>query len=218
MSLTIKRYIWNYTDSNSYLLKENGQVLIVDPIENPIIFNNCKGALTVTVLLTHEHLDHIYGLNTLRAKLRCSVITSKECSSRIENPKTNLSAYAEAMISLTERFPHKYLKPFCCMKADITFQDHYLFSWSGHQVEMFLTPGHSPGSTCILIENMLFAGDTLLENGLMTRFPGSNKYLYKTKTVPMLQRLLNKASVIYPGHGAAMTRDVANKVLTLQQR
>jgi len=55
---------------------------------------------------------------------------------------------------------------------------------------------------------MLFVGDTVLENNLMVKFPGSSKKLYRSVTVPLLEKLLlgGRIKSVYPGHGEVMGR------------
>jgi len=63
---------------------------------------------------------------------------------------------------------------------------------------------------------MLFVGDTVLENNLMVKFPGSSKKLYRSVTAPLLEKLLagtlapeNRITHVYPGHGDVMSTEVA---------
>ena len=74
----------------------------------------------------------------------------------------------------------------------------------------FLPPGHSAGSCCIVVDDLRFVGDTVLENNLMVKFPGSSKKLFRSVTVPLLEKLLleNRISYVYPGHGDVMTPEV----------
>ena len=81
---------------------------------------------------------------------------------------------------------------------------------------MFSAPGHSAGSCCIVLDDMLFVGDTVLENNLMVKFPGSSKKLYRSVTVPLLEKLLtgtlapeNRITHVYPGHGDVMMPETA---------
>lgn len=81
----------------------------------------------------------------------------------------------------------------------------------GHAVELFSTPGHSAGSCCIVVDDLLFVGDTVLENNLMVKFPGSSKKLYRSVTAPLLERLLlgNRVSCVYSGHEDVMSPEMA---------
>ena len=104
-----------------------------------------------------------------------------------------------------------YWSPFACKAADKTFGDRYEFQWMGHAVELFFSPGHSAGSCCIVVDDLLFVGDTVLENNLMVKFPGSSKKLYRSLTAPLLEKLLaeNRISSVYPGHGDIMMPEKA---------
>ncbi len=137
------------------------------------------------------------------------VIASEQCSERIQDMKTNLSAYADVLAELGGKHIPEHWSPFACKAADKTFGESISFRWLEHLVMIFYTPGHSAGSSCVLLDDMLFVGDTILENNLMVKFPGSNKKLYRKVTSPILEKLLKKTKFVYPGHGDVMFPDVA---------
>ncbi len=209
----IKKFVSGFLDIKTYLLEEDGHLLIIDPADHADVLERCSEAASVTVLLTHEHFDHISGLNRIRELCvsSCRVIAGTICSERIQDTKANLSAYADVLAELGGKQIPEYWSPFCCKAADIPFDDRYAFRWMGHGVELFSTPGHSAGSCCIVLDDMLFVGDTVLENNLMVKFPGSSKKLYRSVTVPLLEQLLigNRVTLVYPGHGDMMSPDVA---------
>jgi len=200
-----------------YVLKNGSHLLVIDPIDKEDVLDYCRNADTITVILTHEHFDHICGLNKLRSMVpnKVKVIANKECSERIGNPKLNMSVYADTLMALAEKTVDKVLQPFSCAVADIIFSEGYSFDWLGEDVELISTPGHSPGSASIVMDNMLFSGDTLLVNSFMTRFPGGKTKLFKSKSVPVLQTLLNSVDFVYPGHGTIMTRETAKRALDI---
>lgn len=211
--MLVETFISGFLDTNSYLLEEDGELLIIDPAEHAAVLERCREAATITVLLTHEHFDHISGLNRIRelCASSCRVIVGTTCSERIQDTKANLSAYADVLAQLGGKQIPEHWSTFSCKAADITFGDWYVFQWMGHAVELFSTPGHSVGSCCIVLDDLLFVGDTVLENNLMVRFPGSSKKLYRSVTVPLLEKLLveNQVSRVYPGHGDMMSPEVA---------
>ena len=188
-------------------------MLIIDPADYAAVLEKCRNAATVTLLLTHEHFDHISGLNRIRdlCASSCRVIAGATCSERIQDMKANLSAYADVLAELGGKQIPENWSPFCCKAADITFENQYASHWMGHAVELFSTPGHSAGSCCIVVDDLLFVGDTVLENNLMVKFPGSSKKLYRSVTAPLLEKWLlgNRVSCVYPGHGDVMSPEVA---------
>ena len=71
---------------------------------------------------------------------------------------------------------------------------------AGMEIEVLHTPGHTPGSTCYLAEDILFSGDTLFYMSIgRTDLPGSDGQ----QMGQSLQKLcaLEKEYVVYPGHG-----------------
>jgi glyoxylase-like metal-dependent hydrolase (beta-lactamase superfamily II) len=201
MGIEVRRFTWDYLDSNMYALIAEGQALVIDPIDSDEAFDYLKSFQKVTVLLTHEHFDHICGLNRLRAEHQCTIIAQEKCSERIQSSKTNFSAMAETMMELSGKKRDRRIEPFVCEKADITFDDKKVLNWAGNDIEIFSTPGHSPGSACIKMASRLFTGDSLLERGSKNRFPGGSERLYREETIPVLKELIKETNTIYPGHG-----------------
>lgn len=190
--MKVEQYSWGFLETHTFLFEDNNHVLAIDPTDQEELLTKCCGAASVTVLLTHEHFDHISGLNKLRDSCKSlrRVIAGEICSERIQDAKSNMSVYADVLAEVAEKPLLESISPFTCRAADITFKDYYAFCWTGHTVEIFSTPGHSAGSCCILVDDMLFVGDTVLENNLMAQFPGSSKKLYRNITVPLLEKLL----------------------------
>ena len=99
-SLQIHRFTWNIVDSNSYVIIKNKNALIIDVIESNEFFEVINDCESVSIILTHSHFDHIYGLNKLRdLKPDITVYSSEKCSENIGNVHRNMSAVANTFIS-----------------------------------------------------------------------------------------------------------------------
>ena len=61
--MKIRRFDSGILSSNMYLIEENGHAIVVDPARNTLPGNNL---IVDLLLVTHEHYDHICGLNNLR--------------------------------------------------------------------------------------------------------------------------------------------------------
>jgi len=238
-TVNLKCFVRGFLETHTYLLEEETHVLVIDPTDHDEVLAKCYSAASVTVLLTHEHFDHVSGLNKLRERhasclpafsgkeencsivisdstnYSCLVIAGETCSERMQDAKSNMSVYADVLAEIAEKPLTEPLLPFTCRAADITFKEHYAFQWMGHGVEMFAAPGHSAGSCSIVLDDMLFVGDTVLENNLMAQFPGSSKKLYRGVTVPLLEKLLlgGRVKVVYPGHGDVMSPETALELI-----
>lgn len=192
--------------SNMYLLCENRRGIIVDPCYDKRFCEKIDSVVDQLdyIILTHEHYDHISGANELRERYGCPILCGASCGERIKDSTKNFSRYFEAYANLQtgEEVPEGLLPvPEIFVTADTTFEGSTKLLWQNHELALTETPGHSPGSICILLdEKMLFSGDSLLPSGaLMTRFPGGSKRQMNEVTLPYL-RGLDRETIVYPGH------------------
>lgn len=191
-------------DERMYLLRSGNRVILIDAVQNreadAYLEQICPD--DIWIILTHEHIDHIYGVNVLKEKFPCRVLCSEACGTAIEDPKLNLARYQEVILGRGRNGLDISFEYQC--SANQTFEDMYSFQWQNHSLRLRETPGHSPGSICILLDrNAVFTGDTLLKNDpVITRFPGGDRNTYRRSTLPFL-RSLPLDIYVYPGHGEA---------------
>ncbi|UCH12269.1 MAG: MBL fold metallo-hydrolase [Candidatus Omnitrophota bacterium] len=72
-------------------------------------------------------------------------------------------------------------------------------------IDVIHTPGHTPGSICLLCDDLLFSGDTLFASGVgRTDLPGGseNQLINSIKNKLFI---LNGGIKVYPGHGPETT-------------
>jgi len=198
-----------------YVLFCGRDVLVIDPNESPEAVDILKSNRIerVTILLTHEHIDHISGVNMLRNEFDCHVICSTKCGKAITSSTQNLAKfyrsffYDEGGEFSFSKFATVDLHYSC--DADEIFAGSRLLDFNGHSVLLKETPGHSQGSICIVIDcRILFSGDSLLpDSRVVTRLPGGSKDYYLHETVPFLASLPGETWV-FPGHGASGRLDV----------
>lgn len=205
----IHTYSFYPIDARMYIILENEKALVIDPCisEEALTLLNENDIEEILILLTHEHYDHISGVNWLREN--CSsveVLCSDKCAAALPKPSKNLSIYWEILFMGKDEETREYVRnmniqPYSC-EADRKFEGEYEMSWEGHSLFLKETPGHSEGSICVLLdERALFSGDSLV-NGhpTITRLPGGSKKEYAEITLPYLQSL-NPELLVYPGHG-----------------
>lgn len=195
------------TGSNGYVIAKDGEALIIDPNNFPLL-----QALLISqalcpkyVIITHEHCDHIAGLNQLRAQYSLIVISSKACSDGLQSTTANMTRMMESYLYFKSngKVLTKYPR-FTCAPADITFADSYRFTWAAHQFSLLRIPGHTPGSICIMADKTyLFTGDYFIPGEeVITRLPGGDSAAYERKGKPLL-RQLPENTWVYPGHGSS---------------
>jgi len=204
----IYKFEWNYVNSNMYVIEKENSVLVIDSIETEEVkkfWENRKNFVTnVTVILTHEHFDHIYGLNYLRNNFPCMVISSTLCSDNITDTKKNLSEYSDFMKQMNEELEKSKMdiSPFICKPADIIFKYEINRVWMGHDLQLIQTPGHTQGSICVIFDGkIVFTGDSLLRKQIITKLPGGSKKDYMNVTRKKLLTLSKQVEIVCPGHG-----------------
>lgn len=201
-------FSFDVIDSRMYVLIANHQALLIDPCVGATALQllKDKNIKDVIVLPTHEHYDHISGVNWVKENFRCNVIATEQCAKNMTNPRRNASAHFEALfVFATEEVKAKIaeqnIQPYICT-ADEVFSKYKCFIWQNHKIEIYRTPGHSKGSVCILIDDVyVFTGDSLIKGvPTITRLPGGSKNEFKEITLPFL-KALPQSSIIFPGHG-----------------
>lgn len=192
-------------NANTYVFTHGSDALLFDAVDSEelLLYLKAAGIESVTVFLTHEHYDHIMGLKRLRETFACRVVASAECSKRIQSSKTNLSKVADAMISMQNHGRiEKNVQPFSAAGADAVFDGDSMFTWQGHNIKCHCLYGHSPGSAgYILDDTVLFSGDELLPDPVITRFPGGSAEGYWKKDMPWFESIRDRISKVFPGHG-----------------
>lgn len=112
----VKKYHSGFLDTNTFIMEEDGHLLVIDLADHAAVLERCRDATSVTVLLSHEHFDHISGLNQIRDVCASSfvVIASETCSERMQDTKANLSAYADVLAELGGKQIPEHWSPFVC--------------------------------------------------------------------------------------------------------
>lgn len=201
----IVRFVGKMFDANSYVLAEEREALIFDAVDSDEMMSclRAQGIENITVFLTHEHFDHISGLERLRSSFMCKVFASAECSKRIQSPKTNLSSIADALISMHNHSEiAKNVSEFSASGTDAIFGNDEDFIWHNHKINCHSLKGHSLGSVCYILDgNMLFSGDELLAIPTITRLPRGCTEKYWAKDMPWFESIRNDISLVFPGHG-----------------
>jgi hydroxyacylglutathione hydrolase len=223
--MVFKTFVNSLHDSTCYLVTIGiNHVIIIDPgSPNPaelIEYLKNEHLKISAVFLTHEHADHCAGVTPLFKYQPFPIFCSPDCAANIRNSKQNFSFYIDAIQAFEINLPvtpltetsSLFINPQTGSIVQSPPTNNKLSeaksrerSDSGHQtpnkLTLLPTPGHSPGSACIIIGNAIFTGDTIL-NDLKSplTFPHSNRRQYAASIQKILS-LLKPGMTIYPGHG-----------------
>ncbi|MGO8806872.1 MAG: MBL fold metallo-hydrolase [Candidatus Bathyarchaeia archaeon] len=164
--------------------RQTKDAIVIDPgldliFEADQIFDYIEeGSLKVKMIVnTHGHSDHINGDAIFQEKYNVPIYIHRldaACLAVLENAN----------------FPQTVL-----------LDDGSLIDFGNESLKVMHTPGHTPGSICLLGDRLVFTGDTLFAGGIgRTDFPGGSDIDMRSS----LQKLqsLPENFLIYPGHGS----------------
>lgn len=201
MSMEIRRIDSGILCSNMYILREEDHIIVIDPSRD---ISQGKGLRVDLLLITHEHYDHISGVNAWKEAYQVPLLCSQACAARIVDAKKNQARHFDSFCEIQswvkiDAVPEIDTTYVC--EADQTFCDTTEFSWKGHLFQLEEIPGHSPGSIGIYVDHShFFSGDSLLENGTVElRFPGGDKKTWQEIGKKRIDAIPN-GTIIWPGH------------------
>ena len=171
--------------TNCYLVwqEEQDACVVIDPgdeVDTVLSAVMGLGKDVAAILLTHGHFDHVGAVRQLAAETDCDVYLH---SAELSMPKV--------MTAGTLYCTH-------------TYGEGDTVEIAGLQFRVLHTPGHTPGSVCLLCEDTLFSGDTLFAGSYgRTDLPGGDQNVMRSS----LQRLarLEGELTVCPGHGPFTT-------------
>lgn len=177
---------------NSYVVigRDNGRAVVIDPgsvADEVRSILEKQGAVTVAILLTHAHYDHIEGAARLRDITGARVYVHREDETLLRS----VNAYA-----LAWRLPIIKVPP-----ADIILERDQVVSVDSLSVQVLHVPGHTKGSVAYAVDDMLFVGDTILP-AMVGRvdLPGGDQSSLQS-SIKKLLCFAGKHFMVFPGHG-----------------
>ena len=136
------------------------------------------GKTISAILLTHGHFDHVGGVREIFSQTDCDIYL---CPADCQMPETMTAG------------------PLCYTNS---YQDGDSLNLAGLTLQVLHTPGHTPGSVCLLCENALFAGDTLFAGSCGRTDLPCGDWDTLASSLARLKALPGDYTV-YPGHGEA---------------
>jgi glyoxylase-like metal-dependent hydrolase (beta-lactamase superfamily II) len=183
--MLIETFTVGRLSTNCYVVssEQTKEAIVIDPgldfsSEADQIFDYItQSGLNVKLIVnTHGHADHISGDAILQEKYNVPI-----CIHRLD------AVSLEGLENVNS-------------PAVVLLEDSSLIKFGNESSKVIHTPGHTPGSICLLGERLVFTGDTLFAGGIgRTDFPGGSEIDMRLS----LQKLMRLPDyfLIYPGHG-----------------
>lgn len=194
--LIIKRLVVGSLSANCFIVggEAGAAGMVIDPGGNGeeiLRAIDASGLDIKTIVLTHGHSDHIAALYDIQDR------TGAEVAIHVAD-----ADFLEGRGSFSSQFGISYKTPH---PPDRLLHEGDAIIIGNTRYTVIHTPGHTPGSICLLTEGKVFTGDTLFRRGIgTTLMPGSSRSQLINSIQTRLMALPDD-TIIYPGHGRETT-------------
>ena len=208
---------------NCFLVSCSGRHLLVDAcrkgswkkLSRELDELGASGGSLAGLVLTHTHYDHAENAAEIKARYNTKIIVHRkeaDCVRKGENPAIHGTLPLTGWIS--DRLSHRYLSRFFRYRpvdGDLTVADRYDLKPLGFQGYLLSTPGHSPGSLSVILEDEIaIVGDALFgvfRGSVIPPFAADEKGM-----VASWGKLLKTGCSLYlPAHGTERGREVLER-------
>jgi glyoxylase-like metal-dependent hydrolase (beta-lactamase superfamily II) len=183
--MLIETFSVGMLSTNCYVVncEETLEAIVIDPgldyssEAEPIFSYVDKAKLKVKFIVnTHGHSDHVNGDGVMQQKYKVPVCINAGDMHFLEGLET------------------------AGLPANVLLNEGDVLKFGTASLKILHTPGHTPGSVCLVGDRLVFSGDTLFAGSIgRTDFPESSwgdMRVSLRKLLGLSDRLL-----VYPGHG-----------------
>lgn len=199
-AMSITTFTFNPFSTNCYLIESQGELVVVDPSnqsesEHQVLIDEIEGrdATLTCILLTHAHIDHIFGCARLSRHFGVGIEVHASETILLQRADMQAAMFGVELESPPE--PIAVIEP----GSRIEFG---AVSW-----EVLHTPGHSPGSVSFVDREggYVIAGDVLFADsiGRTDLWQGSLPTLLRSIFEQLVP--LGDDMRVLPGHGPETT-------------
>jgi hydroxyacylglutathione hydrolase len=160
---------------NGYVLScaSTKEAVVIDPgLPVDRLAEQTKGLTLKYIIATHGHPGHVAG-------------------------KDDLKDLAGGETAIHSADAKQFLR-----SADRYLLDGDELEFGEFKMSVLHTPGHTPGSVCLIVANHAFVGDTILAGGIGKQTPETDIRRQMMSIGTKLLRL-PLSTALYPGHGPA---------------
>ena len=204
--ISVVPFIYESNDelyANTYvLIDENKACVVIDPgkVYDGLVNYIKKNELTLkAVLLTHGHVDHIRGVDTLVQAFNTSVYIGFDDLDMLKDTFANCSEFLGEKVVVNT-------------KAE-TLADKEVLHFLSEDISVIATPFHTAGGVCFYLKDsgLLFTGDFIIPHGVgRCDLPNARPHALKDSMAKIIS--LPKDIKIYGGHEKSSTLETELRI------
>lgn len=194
--MVMKKFVTGILKTNTYVLwnEKTKKGFVIDPGSNvrKLLKTIREEKLQIEYIFnTHYHADHTNGNRKLKKATGATIVIHY-----------NDSIYLRKIFDTTKLLTFNFsLSP----KPDLVIKNETSISIGSLKIQIYHTPGHTPGGVCFYFDGLLFTGDTLFvgDSGATSFKGGDRQSLGRS-----LRRIMSDLpgnTIIYPGHNYGPT-------------
>jgi glyoxylase-like metal-dependent hydrolase (beta-lactamase superfamily II) len=182
MNININSKPMGEYQTNCFIVTINNKDIIIDPGVDALSWINKNTTNPIAILNTHGHFDHVWSNQEVKEFYNIPIYCPK----------------GDIFMLSNDPFSRGTPKS----KADFEINPDETIELLGKKIKFHFFPGHTPGCSCISIDNHMFTGDFIFLGSIgRVDFPYSNPEDMKKSLNKILQ--WNDDYYLYPGHGEA---------------
>lgn len=212
-TIDIRHFILGELQTNCYLLQKDKQCIIIDPGDEGSFLLEIlqrEQLQLVAIIATHGHFDHIMAVGEIQLSYDVPLYIHEKDLFLVKR----LNETAQYFLGFD---------PVALPPKKVNFLVPGDLKIENFKLKIISTPGHTPGSVCLLTDNrqsasdeetsgvkeerpnpIVFTGDTLFKGAIgRYDFSYSDKKLLDESLVILLK--LPENTTVYPGHGEETT-------------
>ena len=178
----------------SYLIADEQakEGLFIDPSADHDLLIREAGlhGLTIKYIVnTHHHIDHAMGNREMVRRTGAKIVIHE----------ADAAGLLTTQREILDMFRAEPSPP-----ADLVVSEGQHIKVGNVALQVIHTPGHTPGGMCLLLDGMVFTGDTLFVGSVgRTDFPGGSSRQLEHSIRTKLYTLPGD-TIVYPGHNYGM--------------
>ena len=202
--LNIKQFVFNPCDENTYIASDStsGDAIIIDPgmstpeeCDRLSAYVADNGLHIRQIVLTHMHLDHCFGANSMHRLYGAPIAASAADA-----------ILGVSIVGQATRFGI-YLPESEAVRASIDLTDGAEVRFGNESLRVIAVPGHTLGGIALYsaTAGVVFTGDSLFRRSIgRTDLPGGN-HAQLLDSVREKLLTLPDDTLVLPGHGPSTT-------------
>jgi len=207
--------------TNVYLIEQDGRLILLDTGTKNQEKNLMKAIRTAGydpsgldyIFLTHTHYDHAGSVAAMKKQTGACVIVHESEAGFLKNGFTPIPGGTTHLFKFISfmgrrRGIEKKVASYQALEPDITFEENLNLQQYGFDAQIIHTPGHTIGSSSLLLGDKAFVGDAMFNfRGMI--YPG---FADDEKQVGRSWEKLLDLDVkwYYPAHGKRLTKTKLN--------